>query len=129
LNQELMMAKASSGGRGCRVFMQLPLVTAVAPSGIGISQARSHAPAAPTRISTVHTGDAIGGKKVVRSLNIGDTSIPDARTMVMLYPIGPIGDTANSIALCHIRIRQCADVHSVRRRAGARLAALPGVGR
>lgn len=66
------MSKTSPGGHGCRVFMQLPLVTAMALSGNGISQARSPAAAAPTRISTVHTGDAISGKKVASSLNIGD---------------------------------------------------------
>ena len=70
---------------------------------------------------------SLSGKEVVSSLNIGDRSIPDVRHGDAL-PHWPDRGQRQSIALCHIRTRQCADVHSVRRRAGAWLAALPGAG-
>ncbi|HEX5638353.1 MAG TPA: succinylglutamate desuccinylase/aspartoacylase family protein [Burkholderiaceae bacterium] len=47
-------------------------MAALSLTAIGLAQAQSSVPASATRISTVYTGDVIGGKKVVSSLNTAD---------------------------------------------------------
>ncbi len=66
------MLKGLLSSRGRRNFMPSLLITAFALTGIGVAQAQNSAPATPSQISTVYTGDVINGKKVVSSLNTDD---------------------------------------------------------